>query len=105
RGGGVRVRTAFPSGVEGLLKRAGPVDGFLRRQVAQGCKSSGGVRGVHYQPVFLKDSLVSLAEVRAREARDARIRLGNVRVGRDRPGALAGEKAATDGSERHAPAI
>src|SRR6266478_111468 len=100
-----RLRKALPPLVEGLLKLAGPVDGFLRRQVAQGCKSSAGVQGVHYQPAFFKHSLVSLAEVRAREARDACVRFGNVRVGRDRPGALAGEKAATDGSERHAVAI
>src|SRR4029077_4287854 len=31
-GYGVRVRQALPPRVEGLLKLAGPVDGFLRRQ-------------------------------------------------------------------------
>jgi len=48
-------------------------------------------------PAFFKHSLVSLAKVRAVKPRDACVRFRNVRVGGDRPGALAGEKAATDG--------
>ena len=56
-----RLRKALPPLVEGLLKLAGPVDGFLRRQVAQGCKSSAGVQGVHYQPAFFKHSLTEEA--------------------------------------------
>ncbi|MBG0857751.1 hypothetical protein I2W78_39395 [Streptomyces spinoverrucosus] len=80
--------------VPGTLHRGGGIQGVRARPAAQGDQARGGIRGVHYDRAVRQRGTVAVAEGDAGQLGDALVGARDVRVGRHRQCARAGEQAA-----------